>query len=157
VYDQIQNPGPPLPPPPPSPRARRRRRPVLLAGALTALAVLAGAAAYGADRWTHRDERRVSGAVTEFAHAVDREDSATALGLMCAEEEQSAVESGASTTDHGLGSRYERPVKTSDIKITGDLARVRLTRPSQQPATLYLRKEGGKWKLCDPERQTPPQ
>ncbi|MGI5321073.1 Rv0361 family membrane protein [Actinomadura nitritigenes] len=155
MYEQIQNPGPPLPPPPP--HGRRRPRFVLLAGALTALAVFAGAAAYGVYWWTHRDERRVSSAVTDFAHAVDREDSATALGLMCAEEEQSAVEAGASTTDHGLGSRYERPVKTSDIKISGDVARVRLTRPSQQPATLYLRKEGGTWKLCDPERQSLPQ
>ncbi|GAA2118027.1 Rv0361 family membrane protein [Actinomadura napierensis] len=155
MYDQIQNPGLPLPPPPR--HDRRRRRLVLLAGALTALAVFAGAAAYGVHRWTHRDERRVSSAVTDFAHAVDREDSATALGLMCAEEEQSAVESGAATTDHGLGSRYERPVKTSDIKISGDLARARLTRPSQQPTTLYLRKEGGTWKLCDPERQSWPQ
>lgn len=153
MYEQIQYPGPPLPPP----HRRRRRRFVLLAGALTALAVFAGAAVYGVNWWTHRDERRVSSAVTDFAHAVDREDSATALGLMCAEEEQSAVESGASTTDHGLGSRYERPVKTSDIKISGDVARVRLTRPSQQPATLYLRKEGGTWKMCDPERQSRPQ
>ncbi|MEU9019766.1 hypothetical protein [Actinomadura sp. NPDC048394] len=155
MYDQIQNPGPPLPPAPG--HGQRRRRFVLLAGALTALAVFTGAAVYGVHWWTHRDERQVSSAVTEFAHAVDREDSATALGLMCAEEKQSAVESGASTTDHGLASRYERPVKTSDIKISGDLARARLTRPSQQPATLYLRKEGGTWKLCDPERQSPPQ
>lgn len=153
--EQIQNPGPPLPPSPL--RGRRRRRFALLAGAFTALAVFAGAAAYGVHWWTHRDERRVSSAVTDFAHAVDREDSATALGLMCAEEEQSAVESGASASDHGLGSRYERPVKTSDITISGDVARVRLTRPSQPSATLYLRKEGGAWKLCDPERQSRPQ
>ncbi|MGH3392533.1 MAG: hypothetical protein ACRDOO_26995 [Actinomadura sp.] len=149
---QVAGPGQPFP----IQNGTRRTRTFVVAGAFAALAVFAGAA-YGVFAWTHRDEARIRDAVKEFAHAVDREDAATALRLLCAEEAASAVESGISENDHGLGSRDERPVETSNIRITGDLAQARMTRPSQQPATLYLRKESGTWKLCDPERLRRPQ
>jgi hypothetical protein len=137
-------------------RPKSRTWSFVVAGAITALAVFSGAA-YGVFAWTHRDEAQIREAVKDFAHAVDREDAATMLRLLCTEEAQSAVESGVSENDRGLVSRYERPVETSNIRIIGDVAQTRVTRPSQQPATLYLRKESGTWKLCDPERQRWPQ
>ncbi|OLT14553.1 hypothetical protein BJF79_19000 [Actinomadura sp. CNU-125] len=114
--------------------------------------VVLSAAGYGAFWWTHRDEGRIRAAAEEFAHAVDREDTAAALDLMCAEEARGAAESGVAEDGDGLGADAERPVETSGVEVSGDLARVRVARPSQPPATLYLRKEDGAWKLCDPER-----
>ncbi|MFD0901841.1 hypothetical protein [Actinomadura sediminis] len=143
-----------VPPPFPSRNGKGRTarfRTVAAVAAVSTLAVLSGAA-YGVYRWTHRDEARVHATVERFAHAVDREDMVTTLGLLCDEEARSLIESGVPEKERGGDGSAERPVETSDVRIIGDLAEVRLTRPSQEPATLYLRKEGGSWKMCDPER-----
>ncbi|WP_067831854.1 hypothetical protein [Actinomadura kijaniata] len=44
------------------------------------------------------------------------------------------------------------PITVEDVRITGGVAEARATRPRRRPATLFLRGEGGVWKLCDPER-----
>ncbi|MEV5824168.1 hypothetical protein AB0L25_01180 [Spirillospora sp. NPDC052242] len=147
--------SPNQPPPPFPPRQAKGRgsrfRVIVAVAAVSVLAVVSGAG-YGVYRWTHRDEARIHATVEEFAHAVDREDMVTTLDLLCAEEARSLVESGVPEDERGGDESAERPVETSGIRIAGDLAEVRLTRPEQEPATLYLRKEGGTWKMCDPER-----
>jgi hypothetical protein len=102
------------------------------------------------------DEAQIRTTVEKFAHAVDREDTATMIAMLCEEEAQSLIDEVPSPDAHGLGPSYERPINISDIRVTGDVAKARVTRPAQQPATLYLRKEANTWKLCDPERYTSP-
>jgi ketosteroid isomerase-like protein len=121
---------------------------------ITALAASA-AIAYGAISWTHRDEDQIRTTVEKFAHAADREDTAAMISMLCEEEAQSLTADGEPSSDgRVLSPNYERPIKVSNIRVTGDVAQARVTRPAQRPATLYLRKETGTWKLCDPERYT---
>ncbi|MCO6004905.1 YbjP/YqhG family protein [Actinoallomurus purpureus] len=122
---------------------------------ITVLAASA-AIAYGAIAWTHQDEAQIRKTVEKFAHTADREDRSTMISMLCEEEAEAVIADGEPSSDNRvLDPDHERPIKVSNIRVTGDVAQARVTRPAQHPATLYLRKEAGTWKLCDPERYTP--
>ncbi|MFF5259473.1 hypothetical protein ACFY4C_11060 [Actinomadura viridis] len=87
-----------------------------------------------------------------FAHAVDRNDNATLLAMLCPQEAEGVVDDIDSPDDRGDPQAKAIPIKVENVQITGDVAEVRITRPQQGPATLFLRKQNGGWKLCDPER-----
>ncbi|MDA0637444.1 hypothetical protein OUY22_28905 [Nonomuraea sp. MCN248] len=147
------DPRPPSPAPP-----RPSLTSWLVAGALIALAVCAAVVFAALSRTgpdptgaatENPEEARIRTTVETFAHAVDREDTAAMIGLLCEEEAEGVTRRSPRP---GLGPAHERPVEVTDVHVTGDVATARVTRPAQQPATLYLRREAGVWKLCDPER-----
>ena len=47
------------------------------------------------------------------------------------------------------------PVEISEVRVTGDVASVRVTRPPVPATTMYLRKENGVWKVCAAARPDP--
>ncbi|MEV0968430.1 Rv0361 family membrane protein [Microtetraspora glauca] len=163
---QMEPPDPLFPTRPQRPR-RPHRKPLLIAATIITLAVSA-AVVHSALSRTHpgatpiretaekAGEAQIRTTIEKFAHAVDREDTVTMVAMLCEEEAQSVIDEVPSPDDPGLDPSHERPIDVSDIRVTGDVAKARVTRPAQQPATLYLRKEAGTWKLCDPERHTNP-
>ncbi|MGW0444749.1 Rv0361 family membrane protein [Streptosporangium sandarakinum] len=90
--------------------------------------------------------------VVDFSIAVDRNDNATVLSMLCLQEAEGVVYDIDSPDDHGDPQAELIPITVKDVRVTGDIAEVQVSRPQQQPATLFLRKENGSWKLCDPER-----
>lgn len=163
---RMEHPDPPFPAQSQRPR-RPRRKLLLIALAIIALAVSAAVAFSALPRTPtgaapiretveKPGEAQIRATVEKFARAVDREDTATMIAMLCEEEAQSVIDEIPSPDDSGLGPGYERPIDVADIRVTGDVATVRVTRPAQQPVTLYVRMEAGTWKLCDPERYTSP-
>ncbi|GII95271.1 Rv0361 family membrane protein [Sinosporangium siamense] len=159
---QTPSPDPPLLATPPA-----RRGKLLLIGALivaVAVAVVVASGLFRTQSGTSPSARAVQrpgeaeirSTVERFAHAVDREDTVTMIAMLCEEEAQSVADEVSSSGDQVLDRSHERPIDVSDIRIAGDVATVRVTRPAQQPVTMYLRKESNTWKLCDPERYTAP-
>jgi hypothetical protein len=101
-----------------------------------------------------RDQARIRTVVDRFAAAVQSEDQARIVGLLCAEEAADITEDDdydpAGTRVDGTPDKPVFPVHASNIHITGDVASARVTSAFQQPTTLYFRKEGGTWKVCAP-------
>jgi len=99
------------------------------------------------------NDRQITRAITEFGHAIDSNDQPTAVSFLCAAEADQITDGkgydgdGATTVapDNPL------PINVSNIRVVGDEATAQLTRPPQPPRTLHLKKESGKWKLCNPE------
>ncbi|GAA1593984.1 hypothetical protein GCM10009678_90200 [Actinomadura kijaniata] len=125
--------------------------PVLLVAA--AVAVVAGhLATSGPDLGGGGEQGKVRKVVTDFAAAVDRNDNAAVLSMLCPQEAEGVADDLDSPGDRGDPRAELVPITVEDVRITGDVAEARVTRPRQRPATLFLRREGGVWKLCDPER-----
>lgn len=138
---------------PPAPPLRHRlpRRTIVLICALLVLSA-AAVAVYLAASGSDGEQEDIRRTVVDFAHAVDRDDTATVLTMLCAQEAEGVVDDVASPGDRGDPRAEVVPITVSGIRVTGDVAEVRVTRPQQSPVTLFLRKEDGSWKLCDPER-----
>ncbi|MFC0041836.1 hypothetical protein [Actinomadura rayongensis] len=115
---------------------------VVVAGYL----VVAGLNSAGGEK----DEIRKT--VKEFAGAVDRNDNVTLLSMLCPQEAAGVADDIDAPDGRGDPNAKPIPIKVDDVKINGNVAEVRVTRPRQKPATLFLRKEKGVWKLCDTER-----
>ncbi|MGK5554581.1 Rv0361 family membrane protein [Actinomadura kijaniata] len=98
------------------------------------------------------EQGEVRKVVTDFAAAVDRNDNATVLSMLCPREAAGVADDLDSPGDRGDPRAELVPITVEHVRITGDVAEARVTRPRQPPATLFLRREGGAWKLCDPER-----
>jgi hypothetical protein len=125
--------------------------------------VLAGVVVWVLVARANSDETKIQRLVGDFATAVDRDDQDKLLGLLCAEEASDITEdddfdpanNGGPITDPG----DNRPVRAADIRVTGDTASARITRPAQPDTTLYFRKESGHWRVCasagDPAAPTP--
>ncbi|WP_430784135.1 hypothetical protein [Actinoplanes sp. G11-F43] len=129
-----------------------------IAGGVTAfLLVVAGvvwAVSSGGDGPAEvTEEDRIRDLISEFALAVDREDQASILRLLCAEEADE-IRAGADfdpTLDGDVDVAVSAaPVSVTDLQITGDTARAGITRPAREPATLAFRKENGTWTVCAP-------
>jgi hypothetical protein len=90
--------------------------------------------------------------VEHFAVAVARDDQPAVLKLLCASEAEALMEDDDFDPSQAPpdGSAAVRPVTVADIRITGDTASARVTRPGQQDVTLHFRKESGTWKVCAP-------
>ncbi len=98
--------------------------------------------------------------VDNFANAVDTQDQAKILNLLCAEEAADFTEDDDyDPTDDGPAAEPQGgapSVTTSDIHVTGDTASARVARAADNdPRTLYFRKEGGIWKVCAPAAGPP--
>ncbi|MBQ1040777.1 MULTISPECIES: hypothetical protein [Micromonospora] len=133
------------------------------AAAVLAVAVAAGVVVWVLGARSNSDEAVIDKLVSDFAIAVDQDDQDKILGLLCAEEALDITEdddydpanNGGPIVDPGP----ERPVKASDIRVTGNTASARITRPDQPDSTLTFRKESGHWRVCapagDPATPTP--
>ena len=154
---------PPIPydsPPPPPPAGGHPRRGLIVAAAVVLLVVAAGAVAWivfgrsgGATTAPDTDETRLTRLTADFALAVERADQVRALSLMCTEEAEEVKDSeGYDPSFDGAAdtSVTAAPVTLTDIVVTGDTARGTVSRPGQDPNTLYFRKENGAWTVCAP-------
>jgi hypothetical protein len=134
--------------------ARRSRKPLWVT--LAVVAVLAGVAAAGF--WIvvgpagESDQAKITRTIDRFAEAVDTGDMPRALSYMCAAEAQQITDDPDYEADDTgtIDSGKRLPVNVSDIRITGNSATARLSRPPAEPRTLRLQKEAGAWKLCNP-------
>ncbi|MFG1858405.1 hypothetical protein ACGFJT_41700 [Actinomadura geliboluensis] len=102
------------------------------------------------DRGGEKDEIRTT--VKAFASAIDRNDNVTLLSMLCPQEAAGVADDIDSPDGRGNSTAKTTPITVEDIEINGNVAEVRVTRPRQKPATVFLRKEKGIWKLCDTER-----
>ncbi|MGH7485187.1 MAG: hypothetical protein ACREMY_06220, partial [bacterium] len=89
-----------------------------------------------------------------FATAVDMEDQARIVSLLCKEEADVFTDSdGYDPANNGGVATPENHFPsstTSGIHIAGDVASARVTRSAKYSTTLYFRKENGEWKVCAP-------
>jgi ketosteroid isomerase-like protein len=157
------------------PRGRRfdltpPARPVIGKGQkiIAAVAAVAGIAAAGVflyvnipgdhQTWSG-DETRIRVLVKDFATAVDTEDQAGLVRLLCAEEAAGITDDDdynpaddSAAAEPQIG---QLSVQTSDIHVTGDTASAQVARAADEPRTLYFRKEQGAWKVCAPAAGPP--
>ncbi|WP_369355266.1 hypothetical protein [Streptomyces sp. cg2] len=97
------------------------------------------------------EQSKVQQAVTDFALAVDRGDTAKMVALLCLDEAHGVADNDDNSADGERDSRSKPiPTTTSDVRIKGSVASVVVTRPAQKPVSVYLRKENGTWKMCAP-------
>jgi ketosteroid isomerase-like protein len=120
--------------------------------AVAAGLVLAVVAAVLLTTGGNRDQAKIRTVVNRFAAAVQNEDQARIVGLLCAEEAADITEDDdydpAATRVDGTRDKPVFPVHASNIRVTGDVASARVTSAFQRPTTLYFRKERGTWKVC---------
>ncbi|GAB3276322.1 hypothetical protein GCM10027589_01870 [Actinocorallia lasiicapitis] len=98
------------------------------------------------------DQGDIRRAVTAFSAAVDRNDNVTLLSLLCPAEAVNVEDDIDSPDSTGDPQAPIHPLTIGEIKITGEVAEVTVSRPEQAPATVFLLRQNGAWKLCDPER-----
>jgi hypothetical protein len=141
--------GPPLPPPYVYGRPKRLNRWgwVLLSVLAVATVVLIIVHFAGPG-----DDAQIKVTISQFADAVDHNDTSRARSYLCAEEAQQVADGdgAGSTNDDTVEPTLRLPVEVTDIHISGDSATAKLSRPSQRSRTLQLKKETGTWKLCNP-------
>ncbi|HKT03810.1 MAG TPA: hypothetical protein VJT31_30135 [Rugosimonospora sp.] len=129
--------------------ARRRRW--IAAGLVLLIAVSIAVAVLVARGRT--DTARIRALARDFTVAVDREDQAKIVSLLC------AAEAGAVTGDDGYDPAHTGGAPAADgslritvtgIRVTGDTATARVSRGSRAPVTLNFRREAGGWRVCAP-------
>ncbi|GHF07166.1 hypothetical protein GCM10017786_45970 [Amycolatopsis deserti] len=126
-----------------------RRTKIVVASTGVVLVLAIGALLFVLLRTTEED--RVAEAVDRFVTAVDTEDQAGILDALCGAEAASLTgddDFDPAYNGHTSGSPREREI--AGVRIDGDVAAARLTRPGQPPTTLYLLRENGGWKVCAP-------
>jgi hypothetical protein len=149
---------PPTPAEPPTDQRRGSRRWII--GGVAAILLIvatAGTVFAVAHARADNDEARIRRLVADFAWATDRTDQAQIIRLLCAEEAQELKDSDG--YDPSNDGRYDPsatrvPVTTGDIRVSGDTAQARISRPNQEPVTLHFRKEHGSWTVCAPAGDT---
>ncbi|MBO3083037.1 Rv0361 family membrane protein [Cellulomonas fengjieae] len=141
--------------PPPDP-PRRRRWPWVVAAAAVVLVVAAAVVLPGILRRAFGDEAQIRAVVEDFARAVDREDQAAVIALLCDEEASAITEDDDydPANDGGVADPPSpRPVRTSEIRVTGGVASARVARSGQPTITLWFRQEDDRWTVCAPAEQ----
>ncbi|MFD0817185.1 hypothetical protein ACFQ0D_02365, partial [Micromonospora zhanjiangensis] len=121
--------------------------------AVLALVITAGVVGWVLVARANSDEAKIQRLAGDFAAAVDRDDQGKILSLLCAAEAADITEDDDYDPAEGgpvVSPGPTRPVKTSDITVTGDAASARVSRPGQPDTTLHFRKESGHWRVCDP-------
>ena len=138
----------------PEPHATSPQKRAALIAAAAGVVVLAVAGVVASRIVRKSDGARIARLVTNFTTAVDTHDQATTLSLLCKDEAAGLADNddyppgedaGPSTTQH-----VKSAVKTSGIRIVGNVASARFKRPSNASGTLYFRREGGHWTVCAP-------
>ncbi|MBS9532294.1 hypothetical protein KIH27_01675 [Mycobacterium sp. M1] len=102
------------------------------------------------------DENAIEDVAHRFAEAVDTQDQAVFLSTLCAEEyEQFTDAESFDPSDPGPAVNVSpEPFEVTNVTVKGDVAQVEFRRPtSGHSGSLYLRKESGAWKMCDPARE----
>ncbi len=129
---------------------RKRWIPAAVAGAVVLILVVAIVVTVVVVRG-NSDQVKIQKVAQNFASAVDRGDQPRILSLLCAEEAE-AVTDDEDFNPANTATSAGKPIAlhTSDIRISGNVASARITRPNAPPATLYFRKEAGVWKVCAP-------
>jgi hypothetical protein len=123
------------------------------------LLVAGGVVAYLLVARANSDEAKIQRLVQDFAVAIDYADQEKVLSLLCTEEADRIREDDDFHPRDTAGPAPEdatAEVTISDLRVTGDTASARITRPSRPAATLHFTKEGGEWKVCDPGDPTVP-
>ncbi|MBO9556209.1 hypothetical protein [Cellulomonas sp.] len=146
-------PGEPFAAPPDGPAAagpRRRRAIVVVAVAVGVLVVVGAVVARVLVARSHSDEARIRTLVSQFAVVVDDEDQAGILALMCTEEAADITDDDDYDPSRPppVDPPPHRPVRVSDVHVVGEVASAHITRPDQPGATLWFRKEDGRWTVC---------
>ena len=137
---------------PPGGRTRRSKLLIALAIVVPVLLVLCGV---GGWMWfsDSREKGAIKGVASQFAEAIDTQDQDKMLAALC-QEEHDLVTYGDSfdPADSGPGAKDNRqPFEVTDVTVKDDVAQVQFRRPnSEHSGSLYLRKESGAWKVCDP-------
>ncbi len=138
------------PPDGPTPAGPRRRRVIVVTAVAVGVLVVAGAVVGTLVARSHSDEARIRTLVSTFAVVVDDEDQDGILALMCTEE--AADITGDDDYDPSRPPPVDppphRPVRVSDVRVDGEVASAHITRPDQPGATLWFRKEDGRWTVC---------
>lgn len=136
-----------------APTTARRRRVRRYVAAIAGATILVGAAtAYAVLSQPESEQSKIQKTVTDFASAVDEVDIPKVVSLLCPQEATSIIDNSndpLSATDR-VTSVKPRPITISNIQIKGTIASAVVIRPSQQPVTVYLEKDGTTWKLCAP-------
>lgn len=131
---------------------RRSKLLIALAIAVPVLLILCGVGG-----WMSLSASREKGAITavaaQFAEAIDTQDQDKMLATLCQEEHDLVTDGdGFDPGDSGPGAKDNRqPFEVTDVTVKDDVAQVQFRRPnSDHSGSLYLRKESGAWKVCDP-------
>lgn len=134
---------------------RRSRRRVALVITMLVLLVLCSVASWA---WFSRtsDEKAIKDIARRFAEAVDTQDQAALLATLCAEEYEQFTEAESfDPSDPGPAVNVSpEPFEVTNVTVKGDVAQVEFRRPtSGHSGSLFLRKESGAWKMCDPAEE----
>lgn len=137
---------------PPGGRTRRSKLLIALAIVVPVLLVLCGV---GGWMWfsDSREKGAIKGVASQFAEAIDTQDQDKMLATLCQEEHDLVTDGDTfDPADSGPGAKDNRqPFEVTDVTVKDDVAQVQFLRPdSGHSGSLYLRKESGAWKVCDP-------
>jgi hypothetical protein len=128
-----------------SPRFRSRRR-VVIAVVIGVLAA-GGAALYFL--LPHGDEADVRTVVDNFVTAVDNSDTQQIVSLLCEEEAEGITEDDdADLSGSWPTALFPLDLDITEVQVIGDNAAAKVSRADQDPYPLYLRRDGGVWKVC---------
>lgn len=136
----------------PGTSAGRSKLLIALAIAVPVLLILCGV---GGWIWfsTSREKGAIKDVASQFAEAIDTQDQDKMLATLCQEEHDLVTDGdGFDPGDSGPGAKDNRqPFEVTDVTVKDDVAQVQFRRPnSEHSGSLYLRKESGAWKVCDP-------
>ncbi|WP_131812642.1 Rv0361 family membrane protein [Mycolicibacterium peregrinum] len=136
----------------PGTSAGRSKLLIALAIAVPVLLILCGV---GGWIWfsTSREKGAIKDVASRFAEAIDTQDQDKMLATLCQEEHDLVTDGdGFDPGDSGPGAKDNRqPFEVTDVTVKDDVAQVQFLRPnSEHSGSLYLRKESGAWKVCDP-------
>lgn len=133
-------------------RTRRSKLLIALAIAVPMLLVVCGVGG-----WMWFSDSREKGAIkdvaAQFADALDTQDQDKFLATLCQEEQDLVTDGdGFDPADSGPGAKdNSEPFEVTEVTVKDDVAQVQFLRPnSDHSGSLYLRKESGAWKVCDP-------
>lgn len=154
-------------PPPPPPPAHQppdftsvwsrftKRQVVAVVSAVAILLAVSGGLYFALSGNT--PEVQVRDAVSDFATAVDTDDQAKIVDLLCSEE-AAAITEDDDYDPTATGAEPATPLdrQISDIHITGETASARIIFSTHESTTIHLRQEKGIWHICAPAADQPP-
>ena len=137
----------------PMPRTSRTRRyRWAIAGlSVVLLGALAGGAWGFVNYWREREAGEIRTTLRQFALAADTADTAAMTALMCRAEAEEFRDGFQGMGNEGpIVPATRRAVDIGAIVVDGDDATAEVTRPPTTAVTFVLKREDGRWKLCNP-------